>query len=171
MRTFSLVLLAVMLPFGGETLAQTPVVTGALITWYGSYAPAETKLVKDPASTAGVRRISSGILPPSTNTDRIPFAPDARFGFGYKLIGSPANGSVSLRYVSKVPAPGVRDAKTGQRMTVVENTYRDLALDRTDLFCGEFLGDYKEPPRGIWSLQVWYGDRMLLEKSFTVGNR
>jgi hypothetical protein len=170
MRTLFLGLLAVVLPFSGEPLAQTPVVTGALMTWYGNYAPGETKLVKDPTSTAGVRRISSGILPPSTNTDRVPVDPNARFGFGYKLIGSPTSGLVSLRYVTKVPAPGVIDAKTGQRLTVLENTYRDLALDRKDLFCGEFLGDYKEPPRGIWSLQVWYGDRMLLEKSFNVGN-
>src|SRR5579863_10117171 len=113
MRTVFFGLLAAMLLFGGETAAQTTVVTGAQITWYGSYAPAKTRLVKDPASTAGVRRISSGILPPSTNTDRIPFAPNARFGFGYRLIGSPTNGSVSLRYVTKVPAPVIRDAKTG----------------------------------------------------------
>jgi Domain of unknown function (DUF3859) len=170
MRTLFLGLLVTLLQFGHETLAQSPAITGARITWYGNYAPGATQLVKDPTSTAGERRVSSGILPPSTNTDRIRFDPDTRFGFGYELIGSRTNGPVSLKYVTRVPAPGVLDAKTGQRITVLENTYRNLALDRKDLFCGEFLGDYKEPPRGIWILQVWYGDRMLLEKSFTVGN-
>jgi Domain of unknown function (DUF3859) len=171
MRTFFLGLVTSLLLYNHQILAQTTVLTGARMTWYGSYAPAETKLVKDPSSTAGTRRVSSGISPPSTNTDRIPFLSNSRFGFGYQLIGSPPNGEVDLKYVTKVPAPGVVDPDTGRRKMVLQSTYPRLALSRKDLFCGEYLGDYKDPPAGVWTLQVWHGDRMLLEKSFTVGNQ
>jgi hypothetical protein len=171
MRTLLLGLSTSLLLFTQQVSAQTPVVTGARMTWYGNYAAGKTTVVKDPASVTGTKVISSAISPPSTNTDRIPLVSDGRFGFGYELIGGPANAQVALKYITKFPPPGVRDAATGQLKLVKQNTYRDLAIGRKDLFCGEYLGEFKDPPAGTWTLQVWYGDRMLLEKSFAVGNR
>jgi hypothetical protein len=88
---------------------------------------------------------------------------------GYELIGGPANALVALKYVTKFPPPGIPDASTGQLKLVKQNTYAGLGIGRKDLFCGEYFGEYKNPPAGTWTLQVWYDDRMLLEKSFTVG--
>jgi len=169
MRRLLLGLSASLLLFNQPISAQTAVVSGARMTWYGNYAAGKTKVVKDPASVTGTKVISSAISPPSTNTDRIPLVSDARFGFGYELIGSPADALVALKYITRFPPPGVRDAATGRLKRVKENTYRDLAVGRKDLFCGEYFGEFKDPPAGTWTLQVWYGDRMLLEKSFAVG--
>jgi hypothetical protein len=169
MRTFLLGLLAALLLFNHQTLAQTAVVTGARMTWYGIYTVGKTTIVKDPTSATGTKAISSGISPPSTNVDRIPLNADTHFGFGYELIGGPANALVALKYVTKFPPPGILDASTGQLKLVKQNTYAGLGIGRKDLFCGEYFGEYKNPPAGTWTLQVWYDDRMLLEKSFTVG--
>ena len=153
---------------GHQCFAQEAAVTGVRITWYGSYNPAQTVLLQDPSLTTGKRRISSGIVPPARNTDQIPFHRDVRFGFGFELLGDQPNALVNLRYVTKVPAPGIVDPKTRRRKTLIEEIYPNLALSQKDLFCGEYLGDYKDPPAGLWTLQVWDDDRLLAEKSFTL---
>ncbi len=171
MRTFLLGLVASLLLFNHQTLAQTAAVTGARMVWYGKYTVGKTTVVKDPSSVTGTKTVSSGISPPSTNIDRIRLNAETRFGFGYELIGGPANELIALKYVTKFPPPGIPDASTGQLKLVKQNTYSGLGIGRKDLFCGEYFGEYKNPPAGTWTLQVWYGDRMLLEKSFTVANR
>jgi hypothetical protein len=170
MRAFLLGLLASLFLFNHQSLAKTAVVTGARMTWYGNYTVGKTTIVKDPTSVTGTKSVSSGISPPSSNVDRIPLKADTRFGFGYELIGGPANELVALKYVTKFPPPGIHDASTGQLKLIKQNTYSGLGVGQKDLFCGEYFGEYKNPPAGMWTLQVWYGERMLLEKSFTVEN-
>jgi hypothetical protein len=162
-------LLATLLAFHHETAPPKVIVTGARITWYGPFTFAKETEVDEPGAATGKKDILSGVVPPSVNTDRVPFVAGTWFGFGYELIGRPSNALVTLKYVTNIPAPGLPDAATGKLTRVSVSTWPDLAIGRTDLFRATSLGDLQGTPTGTWTLQVWYGDRMLLEKSFIVG--
>ncbi len=106
-------LLAALLLLGQEASAQGVVVTGARITWYGAFTLGKARKVTEPGGTSGQVQ-ASAVHPPMVNSERIPFAPDAKFGFGYVLTGTPADAHVKLRYVIKIPPPGAVDAATGK---------------------------------------------------------
>ena len=164
MRAFLLNLLLSCLLLSGPSFAQT--IFGARVTWYGIYTVAQARQDKEPASASGTKNFVTGITPPSTSSDIVRAVPGTRFGFGYQLAGQPANARITVRYVYRFPPPGVADAATGALKLMDETTYPDLDIDRKDLFIGRLLvGKF---PTGTWTLQVWYGDRMLVEKVFQV---
>ena len=167
MRRFVLGLLAVLLLSVDGAAAQT--VTGAQLTWYGIYTVGKTVQEKDSGSVTGFKNVSSGISAPSTNTDRISFVDGVRFGFGFELIGTPPNAQVTLKYISKFPPPGRPDAATGKLKIAEETSYSGLAINRKDLFIGRVIGD--DSLEGTYTMQVWYIDRLLVEKSFTLEPR
>jgi hypothetical protein len=148
---------------GHAAFAQT--VTGAQMTWYGNYTVERVTEQKDSGSATGTKNVIGGIVAPAADSDVIRAVPGTRFGFGYRLIGPSSDAVATVRHVYKMPPPGIADA-TGQRKVADESTYPDLGLDRKDLFIGRYIaGDF---PTGTWTLQLWYRDRMLAEKSFTV---
>lgn len=168
MRALLFGLLIGLLAFNHQSAPQKVVVTGARMTWFGPFTFAKETEVDEPSAATGKKDILSGIAPPAVNSDRVAFVAGAWFGFGYELIGHPSNGLVTLRYVTKIPPPGLRDAETGELKLVSESKWPNLAIGRTDLFRATSLGDLEGVPTGTWLLQVWYGERMLLEKSFVV---
>ena len=161
---FALLLLLVLCHH--ETRAQTATITGARITWYGKFTVGRAKRERVSGGANEVSVQGSKVKPPMVNSDQVPFAPDAMFGFGYVLSGEPADARVKLRYVIKIPPPGGIDAATGHTKLTDEGSFPGLRLGRGDLFIGESLADFKNPPAGTWTIQLWYGERMLLEKSF-----
>ena len=57
--------------------------------------------------------------------------------------------------------------KTGQKF-LKEQVELNLGIDRKDLFIGYlFEEDFTLVP-GVWTFEVWNGNRKLLEKKFTV---
>jgi hypothetical protein len=168
MRARLLGLLGFLALLGHDAVAQTVVVTGARITWYGKFVLGRAKRERVPGGANEVSVQASKVKPPMVNSDQVPLAPDAMFGFGYVLAGEPADAHVKLRYVIKIPPPGAVDAATGHAKLTDEGSFSDLRLGRGDLFIGESLADFKNPPAGIWTIQLWYGERMLLEKNFTL---
>ena len=161
-------LLVTLLASEHEAAAQSVVITGARMTWYGAFTVGRGRGAKDLGDGTGVQVQGSAVRPPMVNSDRIPFSADAKFGFGYVLIGEPANAHVRLRYVIKIPPPGAVDMASGSRKLTDEGAYPDLRLGRGDLFIGESLADFKDPPAGAWTVQLWHDDHMLLERTFTV---
>jgi hypothetical protein len=163
MRAFLATLSISLLLWGHASFAQT--VTGAKMTWYGNYTAGEVSSQKDSGSVTGTKNFVSGITPPSTSTDQIRAVLGTRFGFGYELIGAPSSASVIIRHVYKIPPPGIRDAATGQ-LKLDDEARFDLQIGQKALFIGRVIG--YNFPTGRWTYQIWYADRMLLEKSFTV---
>jgi hypothetical protein len=168
MRARFLGLLGVLALLGHDAVAQTVVLTGARITWYGTFTLGRAKRERVSGSANEISVQGSKVKPPMVNSEQVPLAPDAMFGFGYVLNGGPADAHVKLRYVIKIPPPGAIDAATGQTKLIDEGTYPGLRLGRGDLFIGESLADFKNPPAGTWTIELWYGERMLLEKSFVL---
>lgn len=161
-------LLVFLAPFSPDAIAQGVVISGARMTWYGPFTVSKGRKVTEPGGVSGVEVQATAVRPPMVNSERIAFAADAKFGFGYVLNGQPADARVKLRYVIKIPPPGAVDARSGQTKLTDEGSYPDLRLGRGDLFLGESLAQFREPPAGPWTVQLWYEDRLLLEKTFTV---
>jgi hypothetical protein len=167
MRRLILVLLAAPLLFSANALAQQVTISGATMTWYGAYQPGKVVVTPDANTPSGNKQVQSQLTPPQKNFDQIPLAVNTSFGFGYVLHGTPANIPITIRHVRKVPPPGVTDAKTGQPSFTIATTIR-VSTDRTDLFIGQNISDVATMPTGPWTLQVWYNDKLLLEKGFVV---
>ena len=166
-RAASLFGMLIFLAAMSHAAAAETVINGARITWYGPFTISKGRRITEPGGANGQVQ-STAVRPPMVNSERIAFAPDAKFGFGYVLNGQPADARVKLRYVIKIPPPGAVDAATGQNKLIDEGTYPDLRVGRGDLFLGESLAQFKDPPPGPWTVQLWYEDRLLLEKTFTV---
>jgi hypothetical protein len=146
---------------------QGPSVSEASLTWYGVYQTRDDKAVADASTLDGSRVVSKGIVPPRSNSDRIPAILDTRFGFGFTLSGRPVGALVNLHMVRNFPAVGAVSGKTGERH-VREEGDLTLGIGQTDLFIGYlFSHDYELVP-GIWSFEIWQDNRKLLEKSFNV---
>jgi hypothetical protein len=56
----------------------------------------------------------------------------------------------------------------GDWVDTTEVTYSDLRVDQQDLFTGIHLLQGGYGPFGPHTMQVWYGDRLLVEKTFTI---
>jgi len=88
------------------------------------------------------------------------------FGVQFKVHGSKPNAVFPLRTVWKIPEPGVHNPRNN-------NVYRESTSDftvKTDeiVLRGFGLDEPWEVVPGVWTLQVWQGDRKLLEQSFTI---
>lgn len=159
------ILFAAALAWSGAAAAQN--VNGANITWYGNYTPGKIQTVPDDKTPGGTKDIVTGLTPPSSSTDQITAVAPSYFGFGYVLVGSPASSLITVRHVRKIPPPGFLNQKTGQAQMVVETTVQ-TTIGRKDLFIGQAITEPDSLPKGQWTFQVWYGNKLLAEKSFTV---
>mgnify|MGYP001422915668 CR=1 FL=1 len=97
---------------------------------------------------------------------RVPAQMGVRFGFQYRLVGSPAGREVPLRAVWQIPAPGITNPVNG-------NIYRESARDFTALIGDTQVHGYGfdhpwEIVEGEWVLEIWHGKRRLASRSFVV---
>ncbi len=130
---------------------------------------------------AGAVQVAGSILSPGAAAGKTldlgevrltpdPPANSARVGVGFAVrfrpFGEPAGARVALRSVWKIPDPGIRNPNNG-------NTFRQSVADFTAVIGDLHLRGYEfdepwEVVPGIWTLEIWQGDRKLLEKSFTI---
>lgn len=145
--------------------AQTPYVDRIEILQSGIFTAQKTATTAVPGATGGAISSLSGIQHVRT-TDSIPGQLGIRFGFRFKIIGRPDGASVTLRYIILTPPPGIRDPKSGNTImrseysrerTVGQESYRDFGFD-----------DAWEIVPGVWTFEIWQGDRKLTSKTFTV---
>ena len=155
--------LALWLAFASGASAQT---VRATEEWYGLYNVEAVRTVEDPSVPGGQRRIGGKIEKPQTNSTRIPHTPGSYFGFGYVLNGPPSSEIIVIRHLQLIPPPGITD-NTGKAHDRLDRML-NLSTGR-DLFIGLSMGD--RTPLGIWTFQVWHGDRVLLERKFEVYKR
>jgi hypothetical protein len=85
------------------------------------------------------------------------------------VVGARAGTSVPLHIVTIFPPPGLQNPATRQikaqseyeiQATIGRTLYKDYGFDH----------DWELVP-GIWTMQVWYQGRKLLEQTFTVAKQ
>ncbi len=136
----------------------------AVELWYGVYEPGEVEIVEDKNNPLLKRQIQSKIKPPRASSARVPRVAGTRFGIGYDLRGPKKGEVIALRHVRLLPPPGLR-APDGKLLRSL-GTDNNLAVGAVDLFIGWTFGS--DDPLGTWTLQVFEGSRLLVERRFEV---
>jgi Domain of unknown function (DUF3859) len=130
-------------------------VGGAEITQLGTYEYEAASSNK--AASSEYRFVSSATT--------VPARKGAHFGFEYRLLGIPRGLQAPIRHVVIFPEGGVRTT-TGQVLarkdSFITATIGNLYLR------GYNLDEDWEVVPGVWTLQVWFGERKLAEQSFTL---
>ncbi len=159
-------ILALVALVAGVTAAapQADRIDGAEIVQFGFY---EYKVT----NTEDLRGTAAGTLKSVdykfvSKTTSAPARTGIGFGFEYRLNGAPNGAKVPIRNVTIFPPGGVRNPKTGETFErseyVSDKTIGEVSLK------GYSLDDDWEVVPGTWTHQIWFGDRMLAEKSFTL---
>lgn len=146
-------------------LAQSAEIDHVDIVAYGIYTADETGTGVNTA--IGASRLLGNIRHAATTTT-VPAQLGVKFGFEYVIVGSPANGQATLTKVTIFPRAGLRVPGSGP-------VYRtDYPLTRT-IGSVQYTGYQFDNPwelvPGVWTLELWSGDRKLASKRFTVVRR
>lgn len=144
--------------------AQTDI--SARFDWYGVYTKSKSETIKDSTSPTGQRFVTTPVAP-RENSDRIPGRDDVQFGVSYILTGNKGR-NVKVKHVYLFPGDGMPNTATGDKVTTYEFV-RENAMGDPVLIGWSF--ENAPPERivfGDWILQVWAGNRLLLEKRMTI---
>ena len=141
--------------------SQSPRVDRIEVTEFGIYDLKTVRKTTVSGTATGSYLVTEGKLTESTTT--IPARPGISFGYSYRIIGTPANGQVKLKDVNIVPAPGLRNPRTG------ETIFRE-EVDVVKSVRGIHRSDYTLSETsllpGTWTFQLWIGNRKMAEQTF-----
>ncbi len=99
-------------------------------------------------------------------TDTIPAAMGANFGLEFVVHGNLMKYQVSLKKRTIIPAPGLWDSTSHSFRTLLEKNISPGIGDTSYVGFG-----FDEPPEmlpGVWTMQLWFRNKLLAEKSFVI---
>jgi len=156
-------LLTLLLLVGISSAAGAQTIQRIDITEVGIYGAKTTGVKAAPGTAAGVTHDLGDIhLVQATTT--IPARLGVRFGFHYKIVGRA--GAVSVKMVTLIPEPGIRNPNTGNT-----NIRDEYLTDRTvgpTHYRGYTFDNPWEIVTGTWTFEIWDGNRKLASQSFNV---
>jgi hypothetical protein len=158
LRSFLALLLGI-----GTAQAQAPQVDRLEITDFGIYKVERGSTIRNEQGlkTATVTRHPEHL----EFRTIIPAQIGTTFGVRYKVIGTPEDADVTIRKIISFPPPGLQPSSG-------KFVLRDESVEETRI--GETVGafytleDRFELVPGIWTFELWDGDRKLLTRSFTL---
>jgi len=156
---FPISVLALVLGLG---TAQAQTVDRLEITDFGTYKvePGSKRENAEGLKTTVARRVEH-----LESTTTIPARIGISFSVRYKIVGEPDNAEVTLRKVISFPPPGLQPPRGKivlQSESKVETTIGETVAD---LYT---LEDSFELVPGVWTVELWDGERKLLTQSFTL---
>jgi hypothetical protein len=144
----------------GAAYAQTPYVERIEITEFGIYTV--DREIKGRDSYGVTLGIGTNVQHRETKKN-FPAQIGTSFGFGYAVIGKPDGAAVNLRRVVVFPPPGLQSFP-GKRVPRHESTVEaTIGQTNHNLYS---LEDSFELVPGIWTVELWYGNRKLATQSF-----
>jgi hypothetical protein len=90
-----------------------------------------------------------------------------QFGIEFRIDGNPVGDGVTLHMVLNFPPQGIRNPNTGDTMHTTDIAFPNLKIGALCLLGYGFDNAWEIVP-GVWTEQIWYQDRMLAERTFTV---
>ncbi len=90
-----------------------------------------------------------------------------QFGIEFRIDGKPAGDSVTLHMVLTFPPQEIRNPNTGDMMHTANIAFPAMKIGALCLLGYGFDNAWEIVP-GVWTEQIWYQDRMLAERTFTV---
>ena len=161
----ALILLAVT---AAGAVAQTPTVSGLTVTHVGSYTAVTTSAIAHSGQQS-----PTGTIGTDVNWHFVSDSTDIRgevgteFGIEFRVDGTPAGESVTLYLTLSFPPSGIRNPNTGELMRTARIAFPNMKIGDLSVLGYGFDNAWEIVPGG-WTMQVWYQDRMLVEKSFTI---
>jgi hypothetical protein len=145
--------------------AQAPRIDRIEIVEWGIFRHDREAEIAAPHTPTGSRNVVKNVRLQQTTTT-IPALVGMKFGFRFRVIGSPRGARIDLKFVSRFPSRGLTNPAGGKTFStsefhsgaiVGETTYRGYSFDH----------DWEVEP-GSWTLEVWHEGRKLAEKVFIV---
>ena len=126
------------------------------------YADVEGSGFADPADVAKPGKIMRYFSrTPAANAH-----PGTAFGMTLKTVGQPEGAEVTLRWVWKLPRPGVKDAKTGKMVRQIDE---EIPTKIGALVQHNFeFRDKEQIVPGKWRAEVYSGERRLAVRRFAI---
>jgi hypothetical protein len=135
---------------------------------YGTYTARSEAHIAAPGTAAG-RWNTLGNIQHAVTTQAVPAQLGTRFGFSYIVVGEPQGTPVSLHVVNIFPSPGLNNPANPHPKD--RDEYDRTVPVGEELYTGyRFDHDWEVVP-GVWSFQLWYEGRMLVEQKFTIVNQ
>jgi hypothetical protein len=150
------------------TVAPVATVSGVTVTNAGTYtgksisAPSRAGQLS-PTGTIGTASNWQFVSDGSEVVGQV----GTQFGIEFRIDGSPVGEGVTLHLVLNFPPQGLRNPNTGDMMHTVKIAFPNLKIGALCLFGYGFDNSWEIVP-GVWTEQIWYQDRMLAERTFTV---
>ena len=147
---------------------EGPTVAGLTVTHAGTYmatstsAPARAGQLS-PTNTIGTE---TGWHFVADGTD-VSASVGTRFGIEFHVDGTPAGEPVTLYMALSFPPQGLRNPNTGAMLHGTRIAFPNVKIGALSLLGYGFDNAWEIVP-GTWTEQIWYKDRMLAERSFTV---
>ena len=123
-------------------------------------------LISSSRDKQGIKKNTSRNFKLAVSTTDVPMQIGVRFGFQYRIVGSPLDARVTLRKVVVYPSAGIVPAQTKQR--IFRDDSKLTAVIGAVEYTGYRFDDPWELVPGEWALQLWNGDRKLVEQRFNV---
>lgn len=128
-------------------------------------AESKTKAITDKNISTGQRTETKSLRNIEVTT-LIPARNDTFFGLEGVLVGSPKGERVPVRVVWRYPEPGLTNPQTG--VTKYVDDYTDYRIIGDTFTYYWFLGNDWTLVPGVWTFELWYGDRRLVSQRFTL---
>ncbi len=141
--------------------------TKARVRWAGIVADGETREVPSPGSLSGTEVIARTLPQSKQETTRVPARLGTKFGIKYVIQGVPKGDLVMLREVWRFPEEGLKNPGTGKTS---REQAQGMVMEVTghEIFAGWALLYEWELVPGVWTYELWSGDRLILSQSFDV---
>jgi hypothetical protein len=150
----------------GVACAQAPgKVERADIIEAGIYRAETLAIEQAPGTATRQRNILSDtrLLEPTT---RIEAKLGVHFGIRYRLVGRPSNATVKLTSVTLYPTPGLKNPKATSHQTRGEHPLF-ATIGQINYRGYVFEHDWELVP-GMWTFELWDGQRKLASQVFDV---
>jgi hypothetical protein len=149
---------------GGLGIAEAQTrIDGIKIVERGYMELTESKTINDSSISTGQRTEATATLIKSA--DRIELAENTVFGFFFILHGQPRETNVKTRVIWRYPDPGI---KAADKMKFSDEYDTDFQLNDKQWLYWNIGEIWREVPTGIWTCELWYGDRRLTRQDFEV---
>lgn len=167
MRIFILAVGLITAALGGAA-AETSTVTGVTVITTGTYTAVTTSAPARSGQQSPTNTVGADV-----NWHFVAEGTDVRgevgteFGMQFRIDGAPSGEGVTLYLAISFPQPGIRNPNTGDRMETAKVAFPNMKIGELSVLGYGFDNAWEIVP-GVWTLQIWYQDRMLAERSFTV---
>lgn len=160
-------LLLLLLTLPGSLHGQSRLVESVEIVGKGIYEVEIIRRIDSKDSLAGIRNVI-GRARIVDRTTAVAARLCVSFGFKYVIRGAPAGAEVPLRMVTRFPAPGVRNPRTGVVSHVTEAlVFRTIEQQHYRVYTFE---EPWEIVPGIWTFEIWHQRQKLAQRSFSVSD-